>query len=373
MKRLGGFVTSLVLVVGSVTATLLVLECGVRVLAAFDRNHLDALMDEAPVAGGDLEIAHMIRRSPDERIVYELRPGTRGRFLGHEVQINALGMRDRERTAEKPAGVFRILVLGDSHLFGYGVGQDESFAAVLEALLEARAPGRFEVLNTGIPGYNTVMETRVFERRADELAPDLVLIHFVENDMDLPNFLSEAPDPWTLQKSFLRELVGRRFALLVGSQQLVPHGLFLTPMNELRHFEIPEDQIPERYRPLQGWEKMMRAYQRLANRARGRGIPYAVLVNKHDYREQLESPNHDSGDAWLPIIRDLKQTLAAEGYLVIDPQARVLHHLREHGLPTQALWISPTNPHMNALHHRLAAEAILAQLTARNVLPLPQH
>lgn len=369
MKRLRGVIVSVVLVVTSLAATLVAFECGVRVMAALDRNHLDALMDEAPVTGRELRIADMIRRNGDDRIVYEFRPGTRGRFMDHEVQINALGMRDRERTAAKPPGVFRILVLGDSHLFGWGVGQDESFAAVLQAQLDERAPGRFEVLNAGVPGYNTVMEARLFERRVDELSPDLLLVHFVDNDMDLPNFLSEPPDAWSLKKSFLLELVERRLALLAGDQELLPRGLFVAAMDPKRgRFHIPDDQIPERYRPLQGWDAMRRAYHRLARRARDKGIPYAVLVNAYDYRAQLAG---DPGDVQPQAIRDLKQSLAAEdGYLVIDPQARVLAYLREHQLTNGALWVDPKDSHMSPLHHRLAADEILAQLTTAGVLPI---
>jgi hypothetical protein len=364
-----GVIVAATLVLASLTATLATLECGVRVYASLDRNHLDALMDEAPVTGRELRIADMIRRSPDDQIVYEFRPGTEGRFYGHEVRINALGMRDRERTAQKPAGVFRILVLGDSHGFGWRVAQDESFAAVLQALLDARAPGRFEVLNAGIPGYNTVMEARVFEHRADELAPDLVLIHFVDNDMDLPNFLSDPPDAWSLKHSFLLELIERRLALLAGDQELLPRGLFVAAMDPKRgRFHIPDDLIPERYRPLQGWDAMRRAYHRLAQRARAEGIPHAVLVNAHDYRAQLAG---DPGDVQPQAIRDLKQSLAAEdGYLVIDPQVRVLAYLREHQLTNLALWVDPSDSHMSALHHRLAADEILEQLTTAGVLPI---
>src|SRR5262245_30252165 len=161
--RLRNVLTLGALVGGSVLVTLLALEIGVRVIGALDRNSIERLADDLPVEPGrELRMADLIRRSDDDRIVYELRPGTLGRFLGHEVRIIALGMRDRPRSAAKPAGVFRILVLGDSQLFGWGVGQEESFAPVLESLLAARDPHRFEVLNAGVPGYNTVMEARVF-------------------------------------------------------------------------------------------------------------------------------------------------------------------------------------------------------------------
>lgn len=358
------------LLVASVALTLGAVEAVLRVAATFDRNHLEGLV-EPPLVVTDREVpfSELIRRSPDDRIVYELRPGSRARYLGHEVRINALGMRDDEVAVRKAPGRFRILVLGDSHLFGWGVGQDESFAQVLERRLEALAPGRFEVLNAGVPGYNTVMEERYFELHADELEPDLVLVHYVDNDMDLPNFLSEPADPWTLRHSYLLDLLRRRVMLLAG-EQMLPRGLVFATLDPRDgHYRIPEDQIPARYRPLQGWDHMEAAYQRLAAAARARGIRLALLVNWMDYREHLAGRT----DSVLPpYVRELAAKRAAEGWLVIDPEQRTVAHLRAKGLGTEALWVSATDPHMNALHHRLAAAEILDRLIHAKWIELPR-
>src|SRR5687767_9932762 len=67
-------------------------------------------------------------------------------------RVNKLGLRGKETTVEKPAGVVRILVLGDSFTMGKGVQDDETFAVLLEKALNERGgsacPARkFEVLN----------------------------------------------------------------------------------------------------------------------------------------------------------------------------------------------------------------------------------
>jgi len=361
---------SALLLAASVALTLGAVEAALRVATVFDRNHLENLV-EPPLAVTDREVpfSELIRRNPDDRIVYELRPGSRARYLGHEVRINALGMRDDETSVRKPPGRFRILALGDSHLFGWGVGQDESFAQVLERRLEELAPGRFEVLDAGVPGYNTVMEARYFELHADELEPDLVLVHYVDNDMDLPNFLSVPPDPWTLRHSYLADLLRRRLRLLAG-EQMLPRGLVVAPLDPRDgHYRIPEDQIPERYRPLQGWDHMEEAYERLTAQAKARGIPLALLVNWTDYRERLAGTT----DRALPLhVRELAARRAAEGWLVIDLEERTVAHLRARGLPTQALWVSPRDNHMNPLHHRLAAAEILTRLHRARLIELPR-
>jgi hypothetical protein len=358
------------LAVASVALTLGAVEALLRVAAALDHQHLDAWV-EPPLVVDDREVTsfgELIRRHPDDRIVYELRPGTRARYLGHPVRVNALGMRDDEVATRKAPGRFRILALGDSHLFGWGVGQHDSFAQVLERRLAERSPGRFEVLNAGVPGYNTVMEARTFALRAPELEPDLVLVHYVDNDMDLPNFLSEPPDPWSLRGSLLFDLVRRRLLLVVGEEER-PRGLRYAEVDRrARRFRFPEDRIPERYRPLQGWERMEEAYRSIAALARARGIPFAVLVNEMDFRDRIAG----RAESVLPAhVRALADRLAAEGWLVIEPEARTLAHLRAHGLPAEALWARPDDSHMGALHHALAAEEILARLEAAGWLALP--
>ena len=98
--------------------SLLALEIGIRVINAFDQNYLDKLDDRHPVDTEHLALVDLIRVNPDDLIVYDLRPGVRGRFQGQSVSINSLGFRDKERSKTKKPGTFRIVGLGDSHMFG---------------------------------------------------------------------------------------------------------------------------------------------------------------------------------------------------------------------------------------------------------------
>ncbi len=95
---------------------------------------------------------------PDGRLGFTLRPGVQVRHADRDfsvsVAVNALGMRGPERGASKPAGTARILLLGDSFAFGWGVEQDETFGARLERLLTERV-GPVEVLPAAVPGWST--------------------------------------------------------------------------------------------------------------------------------------------------------------------------------------------------------------------------
>ena len=113
-------------------------------------------------------------------------------FLGHPLgrvhfRTNNLGLRrDADTQAAKAPGVFRILVLGDSHTDGY-VDNSENFTALLEANLNshlANAGGNFEVLNAGVISYSPVQELLWYEIHGTRLEPNLVLaVFYVGNDV----------------------------------------------------------------------------------------------------------------------------------------------------------------------------------------------
>jgi hypothetical protein len=96
---------------------------------------------------------------------------TRGRPLN----INSRGLRDREYPYAKPAGTQRILVLGDSFTWGYGVGDSEIFTEVLEAKLASeRLP--WEVINTGVSGWGTDQELLFLKSEGHKYSPDIVIL-----------------------------------------------------------------------------------------------------------------------------------------------------------------------------------------------------
>jgi hypothetical protein len=70
------------------------------------------------------------------------------------VRLNALGFREPRLPSPKPPGVLRVVALGDSFTQGYGVEEDEAWPRRLETALDARHPGRYQVVNLGVPGTN---------------------------------------------------------------------------------------------------------------------------------------------------------------------------------------------------------------------------
>jgi lysophospholipase L1-like esterase len=103
-------------------------------------------------------------------------PGSRGVIarseFSYDLSINSLGLRGPEITVEKPQGVRRIAVLGDSFVWGIGASDPELFTTQLQQ----RIPGT-EVLNFGVSGYGPV-QYQLLTEQVLRLAPDAVVIGF---------------------------------------------------------------------------------------------------------------------------------------------------------------------------------------------------
>jgi GDSL-like lipase/acylhydrolase family protein len=162
-----------------------------------------------PQEGPTVSLRGLVQASADPRQIYELKPGLHARFQGVSLDINSDGFRDRSHPRVKPSGVRRLIGLGDSVLFGWGVEEPECFLRRLEQTLNAsgRSPG-WEVLNLGVPGYNTMQEAELLESVGLLYAPDVVLLCFVPNDDQLPNFV-QREDGTLLESSVLYKLLLR--------------------------------------------------------------------------------------------------------------------------------------------------------------------
>ena len=108
-------------------------------------------------------------------------------FIQNYERTNSHGQRDKERTLQKPEGVRRILLLGDSVVEGYGLRESETISQQLEAFYP---DGSTEVLNFGVSAYCTRAEIELLEVKGLRFDPDVVILVFVENDFD--NFNREA-------------------------------------------------------------------------------------------------------------------------------------------------------------------------------------
>ncbi|MBA3010730.1 MAG: SGNH/GDSL hydrolase family protein [Proteobacteria bacterium] len=97
-----------------------------------------------------------------------------------------LGYRGREYPVEKPSGVFRILVLGDSMIFGSGVLPEETIPAQMERILNHKFSNVFyHVINISQNGHSAMDLESEFKVKGEQLNPDLVIPILCENDAEV--------------------------------------------------------------------------------------------------------------------------------------------------------------------------------------------
>ena len=104
--------------------------------------------------------------------------------LRKEVTFPLRSNRDGFRTKEfapRSAGVMRIVTIGDSSTFGWGVGAEHTYQRLLEGRF-ANAGDEVEVLNLGISGHTSRHGLSMFEHYVRGLDPDLLIISYGAND-----------------------------------------------------------------------------------------------------------------------------------------------------------------------------------------------
>lgn len=161
---------NLLLVVGSVVATLFISECVL------------ALLEPKP-----MRLDHRGFYTYDPLLGWKMKPNARRVNVTEEFRAtevtNSKGIRGGEYSYEKRPNEYRLLILGDSFAEGYTVDFENLFSEVLKFSLNSRSKGTYyEVINAGTVGYSTDQELLFYQTMGREYAPDLVVLMFYEND-----------------------------------------------------------------------------------------------------------------------------------------------------------------------------------------------
>ena len=100
----------------------------------------------------------------------------------YTVHTNALGLRERELPRER-GDAYRILAIGDSYTYGWGVALEEAWPRLVENQLRD-AGYNVEVLNLGKPGAGPPFYAELAEQAIPLLRPDLVIVAMLQgNDL----------------------------------------------------------------------------------------------------------------------------------------------------------------------------------------------
>lgn len=142
----------------------------------------------------------------DDELGYSLRPN----FEYEAIHINSLGFRGREISVEKPIGVRRIAVLGESTSFG--LLDTPSYSEMLDAHYQ---PCGIEVINAAVEGYNAEQVYKHFQRDVVPLDPDFIIVY--EGWNDIYEFDPKNPKAGTSEATLLSKLA--------SNSHLIKHSL----------------------------------------------------------------------------------------------------------------------------------------------------
>lgn len=262
-----------------------------------------------------------------------------GNSLDHK--LNSVGWRDVEHSISKPAGTFRILGLGDSYLYGQGVKADDRCLDLLPSKLKSTWPEtKFETINSGQPSYNTGQELQSLQRCGWRYSPDLVILHFVPNDIE-PNIYTDKPKveffteyssgflgtDWLSQHSELWALARRKIWGQIKGRAYIQQSI--------GSFETQ----PEK------WDQCRGAIEGIRNECRDHDVKLLVVI--FPFFIQL------NGKYPFQVIHDRVNQLCAEEKIpCLDLRDKFP------GYSGPELWVHPVDQHPNEIAHALAATAI---------------
>lgn len=186
------FRKTVVLFLAALLFAALLSEVGARLASVFVQS-LDDLFDSHDPLGAMVE--------PVGQNGYRQKPNSQFRYLtGAVATSNAIGYRGPVVAVPKPAGVFRVVLLGGSSTHGWGVTDDQTLDAKMRGLLGDLGSGRrYEVVNLAFDGYDSRADLERFQVDGLRLAPDLVIVNGAINDVRNAQFQDlKDPDPRTI-------------------------------------------------------------------------------------------------------------------------------------------------------------------------------
>ena len=367
----------LTLAVATTVATVLVAE-GMMRLAYYireDRRPLTVQLQSSRQAQSSLyalNLGDIVQPSRYPGIVYELKPNVRGRFMGQALIISSQGLHDYEYSRRKPPGTFRIVGVGDSSLFGWGVPFEDSGLKVLERRLNQEfKPQKFEVINFAVPGYNTAMEADTFVERCLEYAPDLVILNFNTNDYDVPNFMRLPRDLATLRRLYVFDLAYSVYEGVGGIAGRQPPPFDFdgrtTPLSEAAHLD-EDPALPQEYRYMVGAKGVVRALEKLAAAAHERAISFVVFTVKAYPGVMADYVRDEWRDGQRELLERESQRL---GFHFLNTYKNYMDYLKQY--PNANFAVSPADGHPNTLAHSIDAEAMFDYLVAHQLIPLDKE
>jgi len=296
--------------------------------------------------------------------------------LNVPVKINENGFRDGAHTKEKAPGVVRILGLGDSFMFGWGVQADEIFLKRLETRLKGRVDRTVETINAGVPGWGLNQYYLFLKQAGMQLSPDLVVLAYFADDLSGPPQDSIQPDMryaggLEYKGSFMH--YSRLFNFLKSISHLVREKNRPARISYLHDLDARRSE----------WSQ--RAAYLMAESSQEETERYAGMLKAHLTR--LKSLVNDAGSEIVIVyLPDLSQLHHPESQLINRVLLKICQQILipfadmtsifERSRDTDRYYLWPKDPHINRVGHEevaAALEQVICALPSWKAVCKPAH
>lgn len=227
-----------------------------------------------------------------------------------ELKFNLEGFRDIDHSVDKPHGVYRVIVLGDSYVEAFQVPLENTFHKILERRLNENA-GRlkYEVLNFGVSGFGLPQDYLALKHYGMKYRPDLVILAVttgndirnahpeLERDSSKPYFVFDSRGELQLLPFHVNEAKGIQF--FIANKIFFPQSYIF---------------LAQTLRPL-WWQ--FKAKKKMAEEVKSE---VKLSPDSYVYAEKYSKAWKEAWEYTLALIKKMKEELSGSGieFLVVS-------------------------------------------------------
>lgn len=234
----------------------------------------------------------------DPVVFWKMRPNVKESWYMQESDdiINSRGLRGKEFSSQKPKNTFRIICLGDSHVFGWGVGLRYTWPYKLEKILEKTYSNmKFEVINGGTSGFSSYQTLQFLKTEGIYYSPNVITISHDHHNAELAELNADSAQKTVPSKLIKIHYYLARFRTYRLLREII--------------FQFEKRFIFKQKIPRVSKEEYAKNLSEIASIVKSRGSK-VVFIDSLYFTD-----NTDLNEQYSPIMRDVA---AKEGIPLVD-------------------------------------------------------
>ena len=268
---------------------------------------------------------------------------------------DASTLQDHVYSSQKPAGTFRIGVVGDSYSFAPFMQFTDAYPKVLERMLNMNSGApKTEVINFAVPALSTHHEIQFMDQALKQGA-DLIILQITLNDAEY-----KALTPTGIQTGVSDPFAPLRPEGFYGfARKYWKSAAFVMErIHNSRTHRAYTDYFIRLFEHPGNWKLFQKSLRKMSAACRKRGVPMIAVVFP---LFGLPLDEHYPFTALHRKVGALLDSLQIDHLDLFDTYA---------GIPLERIQVIPgEDRHPNEIAHRMAAERLYAWLAEKSLIP----